>query len=103
MLKIRFSRLRDFGLPDDCTDQEIWRFVQQQRLLLMTSNRNNESETSLEAVIWRENTLDSFPVVTISDKDHLVTADYRQRVADSLAAIIIYLDNYLGSGRLYVP
>ncbi len=103
VLTIEFRLLRDFGLPFDYPDQEIWRFAQAQRLLLLTHNRNRTDETSLQATIERENTPDALPVVTISDKDSLLLTDYRQRVADSLAAIIIDLDNYLGAGRLYIP
>ena len=32
-LTIEFRRLRDLGLPDDSSDQDIWRFAQQHRLL----------------------------------------------------------------------
>lgn len=103
VLTIEFRLLRDFGLPFDCSDQEIWRFAQARRLLLLTHNRNRKDETSLQATIDRENTPDSLPVVTISDKDSLLLSDYRQRVAESLAAIIVDLDQYLGAGRMYVP
>ena len=43
---IEFVRLRDLELPDDSSDQGIWRFAQQHRLLLLTNNRNQENETS---------------------------------------------------------
>ena len=33
---IAFVRLRDLGLPDDSSDQDIWKFAQQHRLLLIT-------------------------------------------------------------------
>jgi hypothetical protein len=66
-------------------------------------NKNDEDETSLQATIRRENTLGSLPIVTVSDKDALIQTEYRQRVAHSLAGIIIDLENYLGAGRLFVP
>ncbi len=100
---LEFNRLRDFSLPDNSPDQEIWRFVQRERLLLITNNRNNEVETSLQATIERENTPDSVPIITVSDKESLTRADYRQHVANRLAEIIADLEDYLGAGRIWVP
>jgi len=42
-------------------------------------------------------------VITLSDKDELALADYRLRVISGLAEIIIDLDNYLGTGRIFLP
>jgi hypothetical protein len=69
LLTIEFKRLRDYGLPDNCPDQEIWRFVQERRIWLVTNNRNREDETSLQATIDLENTPDCLPVITLSDKE----------------------------------
>lgn len=99
----QLKRLGDYGLPVDLPDDQVWRFVQKHRLLLITNNRNGEDEASLQATLGRENTLASLPVITVSDKDALVRSDYRQRVAHRIAEIVIYLENYLGSGRLYAP
>ena len=103
LVQIEFKRLRDFGLPYDTSDQHIWRFVQQHRLLLLTHNRNNTDETSLQAVMRDENTPDSLPVITIPNKDELVTPAYRQRAIQKLVEYILDLDRYLGAGRLFVP
>jgi hypothetical protein len=103
LIRVEFKRLRDYGLPANLPDQDIWRFVQQHRLLLATNNRNSDGETSLQATLQRENQPDSLPIITLSDRDALALADYRQRVAQSLVRIIIDLDDYLGAGRLWVP
>lgn len=103
LIQVEYKLLRDFGLPDNYPDQDIWRFVQQEGMLLVTNNRNSKGETSLQATMQRENTPDSLPVVTVSDKELLRQADYRQRVAQSLVRIIIDLDDYRGAGRLFVP
>lgn len=103
LISAEFKRLRDYGLPDNHHDQEIWRFVQQHNLLLITNNRNAESETSLQATIWRENTPTALPIVTVADKESLRLADYRQRVAHGLVEIILYPERHLGAGRLWVP
>src|SRR5262245_58310620 len=103
LLPLEFRMLRDFSLPDDSSDQEIWRFVQRERLLLITNNRNRESETSLQATIEKENTPTSLPVLTVSNKELLVLPEYRQRVAHSLAAILLYPEEKLGAGRVFLP
>src|SRR5581483_9856209 len=102
-LVIEFKRLRDFGLSHDSSDQEVWRFVQQHRIWLLTNNRNDESEISLQATIERENTPDSLPVITTSDKEKLRLAEYRQKAISSLIEILIYPESNLGAGRLYLP
>lgn len=102
-LMIEFKRLRDFGLPDNCPDLDIWRFVQQHRLWLITNNRNDEDDTSLQATIERENAPDSLPVITTSDKEKLRIAEYRQKAVTSLIEIIVYPEKNLGAGRLYIP
>jgi hypothetical protein len=103
LLPLEFKMLRDFGLPNNYPDQDIWRFAQQERLLLITNNRNREDETSLQATIERENTPASLPVLTLTNKELLVTSEYRQRVAHALAAILIYPEDYYGAGRVFVP
>ena len=102
-LSIEFVRLRDLALSEEASDQDIWRFAQQHRLLLITSNRNQENETSLQAAIERENTPEALPVLTLSQANRLLLPDYRQQAAHNLAEVIIYLENYLGVGRIYIP
>jgi len=100
---IEFLRLHDIHLPDDASDQEIWRRSQEERLLLITHNRHRDDETSLQATIERENTPDALPVITISSVEKLRATDYRQQAAHKLAEIILYLEDYLGVGRVYIP
>jgi len=57
----------------------------------------------LQAVVETQNKPDSLPVLTISDQTRLSIPEYRQQVVDKLAAIIIDLENYLGTGRIYLP
>jgi hypothetical protein len=102
-LTIEFVRLHDLALPEDASDQDIWRFAQHHRLLLLTSNRNQENETSLQATIDRENTPEALPVLTLSQTNRLLISDYRQQATHKLVEIILYLENYLGVGRIYLP
>jgi hypothetical protein len=100
---VTFVHLRDLGLSNDSSDQDIWRFAQRHRLLLITSNRNQENETSQQATIERENTPEALPVLTLSQANRLLLPDYRQQAVHKLVEIIIYLENYLGIGRIYIP
>ena len=102
LLTVEFIRLRDLGLPNDASDEDIWRRWQEDRLLLIIHNRNQDDATSLQATIHRENTSRSLPVLTIPRIERLVLADYRQRAAHRLAEILIDLENYLGAGRIFI-
>ena len=102
-LHLELIRLRDLNVPNDASDQDIWHYVQREHLLLLTNNCNREDATSLQATLERENTPDSLPVLTVSDKDKLVLPAYRQQAAHKLAAVIIDLENYLGVGRVFIP
>jgi hypothetical protein len=103
LLPLEFKLLSDVGLPPNCPDQDIWRFVQQQGFLLITGNRNREDETSLQATIERENRPESLPMLTVSHKESLLLAEYRQQVAHGLADVLLYLTDYRGAGRVFVP
>ena len=103
LLRVTIKPLRDFGLPDNYPDPDIWRFMHQEELLLITNNRNSDDETALQATMLRENTPASLPVLTVFDKESLRAADYRQRVAQSLVKIIIDLDDFRGAGRIFLP
>ncbi|MBO0697407.1 MAG: hypothetical protein J2P46_03370 [Zavarzinella sp.] len=72
--------------------------------MLITGNRNEEDETSLEATIHRENTPDSLPVLTIGRPDDVLTsAEYADRVTEKLVDYLLDIDQFRGTGRLYIP
>jgi len=102
-ITIEFLRLRDLGLSDAQSDQEIWRRTQKDRLLLITHNRNREDETSLQATIENETEPSSLPVLTIASIEKLTSANYRQRAVHKLVEVILFIENYLGVGRVYIP
>ncbi len=92
------------GLARDAPDAEVWRLCQERQLLLVTANRNRESEDSLEATLQREQTADSLPVLTLADPEQVRhSRAYAERVAARLLEYLIDLDNYRGTGRLYLP
>jgi len=103
ILPLRLLRLRDLGLPEDSTDRAVWRFAQANQMLLLTDNRNLDDADSLEQTIRDENTASSFPVITIGNVERLVERRYREACVERLLEIIVYLDDYLGVGRLFIP
>jgi hypothetical protein len=86
------------------SDEVIWKLCQTRGILLLTCNRNDDGDDSLEAVIRRSGTPTSLPVFTIADPDRVMRErEYAERVAARLIEYIYDLDNMRGTGRLYVP
>jgi len=93
----------EVGLLFDSSDQKVWRFAQANEMILLTTNRNMDGEDSLEQTIRRENTENSLPVVTLSQADRLFDKTYRDICSIRLVEIVLYLENFRGVGRLYIP
>jgi hypothetical protein len=82
----------------------VWRFCQQHGYYLLTSNRNEDSEDSLEATLRREGMATSLPVFTLPSPDRVYfDPTYLDRVVEKLLDFVLYADNILGAGRLYLP
>lgn len=103
LLPCRLVHLTEVDLPSESSDREIWRFAQARQMLLLTGNRNKQGADSLEQTIREENQPTSLPVITIGSTDRVVEAAYRRECAMRLLEIILYLDDYLGSRRLFIP
>ena len=72
--------------------------------MLLTRNRNDDGPESLGAAIRTMNQLDSLPVITLANADRILeNKSYAERVAERLLDYLLYMDNLLGTGRLYVP
>ena len=91
------------GLAYETSDRVVWRIAQQQRMILLTANRNMKDKDSLEQTILDQNTPTSLPVLTISRIDRLTERIYRERCESRLLEIITNLDIFLGAGRIYIP
>ena len=91
------------GLPLDSSDRTVWRFAQAQGMILLTHNRNMNSEDSLEHTIRQENTPTSLPVITIGRVGRLRERTYRERCAVRLVEIGLEIEPYLGVGRVFIP
>ena len=92
------------GIPVDSSDAEVWQICQTQQIILITGNRNRGGPEALEAIIARYNTPTSLPVLTIGDPRRVLSSRvYAERVATRLLEYLFDLENFLGSGRLYLP
>jgi len=103
-MDVRIITFEDLGLAPDAPDWEIWHACQQNNVILVTANRNAESDQSLEATIRDRNQPDSLPVLTIGNVDALRTdAEYFNRTIERFMETLIDIDAVRGAGRLYIP
>jgi len=103
LLDLSFVYFSETPLDESSDDTTVWRYAQAQHALLLTDNRNRRSDDSLQATIERENHPQALPVLTIGSKERLNDPEYRSRVAEGIADVIIYLDNFRGAGRIFLP
>jgi hypothetical protein len=94
----------DIGLSADASDQLIWQTCQERELLLLTANRNREAPDSLEAALQAGNRPDSWPIFTLADAEHVrQSKSYAERVVERLLEYLLDIQNFRGTGRLYLP
>src|SRR5262249_51191582 len=75
----------ELGLARDSSDLLVWRTCQHHQLVLLTANRNDEGEETLEWVIRTLNRPESLPVLTLAGANRFLwDPEYRQRVADKV-------------------
>jgi hypothetical protein len=103
-LSMRFVTFADVGLSPDSPDSEVWRFCQQNQLVLITGNRNADGADSLQSTIQTENTTECLPVLTVSDAQALQRGrDYAAAVIESILDVMMRLEDLRGTGRLFLP
>ncbi|NJR63480.1 MAG: ACP S-malonyltransferase [Cyanobacteria bacterium CRU_2_1] len=100
---IRVVTFEVVHLPADSHDRAVWRFAQANGMLLLTANRNAKGEDSLEQVMREENKPDSLPIITIGDSDRVNEYNYRESCVERLVEVVIDIQDYMGSGRLFIP
>lgn len=103
LISIRFVTFREVGLSMASSDRVVWRYAQENQMMILTANRNMKGEDSLEQVMREKNTANSLPVLTIGSLDRLEETDYRERCVERLIEIVLDIDNYKGAGRLFIP
>jgi hypothetical protein len=103
-LNLAVRTFEDLGLSQDVSDATLWHICQQQGVILLTANRNEDGPDSLEATIRRSNRPQSLPVFTLSNAQHfLKSKDYADRVVEQLLEYLLDIDDYRGTGRIYLP
>jgi len=103
LIPIRLVTFAEVGLPFDSSDRSVWRFVQAQRMLLLTDNRSMKGEDSLEQTLREENVSTSLPILTVGNIARLDEREYREECAERLVEIALDLENYLGASRIFIP
>ncbi|MDB9527162.1 ACP S-malonyltransferase [Oscillatoria sp. CS-180] len=104
VVPIRFVMFEGVGLGIDSNDRVVWRVAQKNQMILLTANRSMKDEDSLEQVMREENAPDSLPVVTIGSADRVLNdSSYRDRCVDRIVEIAIYIANYMGARRIFIP
>lgn len=105
-MDIEFTTLAELGVPlgiDDCT---LWHRCQTEGWLLLTDNRNDENETSLQSTLRKFWKPGHVPVLTIADKRRFENdAEYREHVAADIAEVLYgaFLGEYRDRDRIFLP
>ena len=103
-LAMRVESFASLGLPENTSDAALWQFCQTPQIILITGNRNKAGTNALEAVIERNNTPTSLPVLTIGTPPRVLSSrEYAERVATRLLEVLHDVEQYRGIGRLYLP
>lgn len=104
IVPIQFVTFGEMNLSIDSDDRVVWRFAQENQMILLTANRSMRGKDSLEQVMREENTSESLPVITVSNADRLLNdSEYRARCVESLLEIVLDIDTYLGARRIFIP
>ena len=72
-------------------------------MILLTHNRNMNDANSLEHTIQEENTPTSLPVITLGRVERLRERASRERCVVRLIEIGLEIEQYLGTGRIFIP
>jgi hypothetical protein len=103
-LEIEVESFDRLGISYGTSDRDLWQMCQQRDIVLITANRNDEGPDSLESAIRDLNEPSSLPVLTIAAPELvLASQDYAERVAIQVLEYLMELDNFCGTGRLFVP
>ncbi len=103
-LQLQYVHFADIGLVAGSPDSLIWEKCQQESLALITNNRNEDRDDSLEAMIRTRNTPTSLPVFTIASVPRMCAGKaYADRVIERLLGYLLDIDTVRGTGRLYLP
>ena len=103
-LGLRRATFSELNLAAETPDDELWQFCQENKLLLITANRRDKSDDSLESTIRQFNTEDCLPVLTLANSERvLLDRDYAETVVERLLETLVDINVLRGTGRLYLP
>ena len=104
LISIKFTFFEEVGLSITSDDRVVWRFAQAKQMILLTANWSMKGENSLEQVMREENTSTSLPVITIGNIDRLLAEqNYLERCVDRLIDIVVDIDDYRDTRRIFIP
>ncbi len=103
-LNLRVFTFEDLGLDAAATDVEVWRTCQSNEIILVTANRNDDGPDSLESAIGQHNTAKNLPVFTLANTSKIESnRSYAVRVATKILQNLLEIEEFLGTGRLFIP
>lgn len=103
-LQLTYKRFEDIGLAHSDSDLMVWQACQREELVLITDNRNLDSQESLEMVIREQCKPDSLPVLTISSMRRFrESREYAELVVEKTLEALLRIDSLRGAGRYYIP
>jgi hypothetical protein len=103
-LNVKYVSFAEVGLNPAANDAVVWQFCQDHQFVLLTSNRNQTGADSLESILRERTRPENLPVLTVSDPERFHTnRAYVDKVIESLLDILLDIDAYRGTQRLYLP
>jgi len=103
-LNLQVLMFEDLGLERGAADSELWSVCQERQVLLLTRNRNAAGPDSLEQTIRTRNLPSSLPVFTLANADRIrKNQAYAELVVERFLEYLLDIDNFRGTGRLYLP
>lgn len=103
VIEIYFVTFEEMSLNINSSDRKVWELAQAKQMILLTANRSAKGKDSLEQVLREENRFDSLPVVTIGNVNRINDSKYRELCVNKLIEIALYIDNYKGTRRIFIP
>jgi hypothetical protein len=103
LMPIQFITFAEIGLPLNSSDRIVWRYAQTHQMILITANRRMKGRDSLEQVMREENNSLSLPIITIANLTRFDDRTYREECIERLIEVSLYIENYLGSRRVFIP
>jgi hypothetical protein len=103
IVPVKFVFFAEVGLPFKSSDRDVWRFAQANGMILITANRRMKEVDALERTLREENTASSLPVITIGNARRMTQRHYQERCLNRFLEVLLDLDSYLGTGRVFIP